>query len=1020
MIKFGRSAGDQSISTPDHVLVVFPNGDWILAFIVGFDGVVTGNITQYLFSSGAFAAAGSLNVVFYADGVSGTTLRGRIAVYADTLSNANAPALLSTTQFSGGRHLVVVQRSGGAQSPQATLYTCPTLASTPIDDSAVITEATTTNAAILKELNGSGFMFGSRVDNTTDRKSDQSVSRMLRANLAITKFEIAQLAAGKEIFDLGYTPVVYVRASDVDDIADRGPNALPFTLTGTPTTSAEPTFAYRAGVSEPPAVTDAVTVSNAEPLQVVPSTGTGGTVTFTGALSGTQATSVEVRMIAPDGTPGSWVALQSVILGPTAYSGERAVADGGPYRFQARTKSGSAVLAESQYSTAKILIGDPWINCGSSSSDYLFTDKSGTGFTVAPDTAVMSGTTPAWSAMSSTGAATRMADELAAVAGKPIGWLNYGVAGTTLRTWLDPNSTHRKNLARAIAAVKGKIFGAYITVGANDAYQGWIASSEAHEADMQKLIEDLRTETGNPDLKVVWVGSPPRPSLNPVQADRLRQAESRIGNYPGVVHVQVLQFAPASDNVHLAPSLDGYAACGTMAMHQAGRAFYLGEDPRMVRGPALAAMTYNGTKVRCVVTTRDGTSFNPAAPGGFTVQNKQPDDSYVTLSGISAHRVNASLIEIECGVTLVEPIVKYLSGSAPSVTNAVYSNGALPLPMTVETEMVVTQAAAAPDTTAPVMNGAISITNITANGATLAFQAATDDVGVAGYEYSINAGASYVNAGLSRSFAVSSLTAGTTYQVRVRAYDAAGNRSAPLSDSFKTLDIQPPVEIVIDASKIPASRKVVFPGGTRVVPFGTKPNTIVPDAPYYRDGKWWSDKVPEDERYDVADLTIDLAEMGTTATKVEAVVAGVKVLEQPVIQGSLIPVKLGGFDELRGALNFCTFRVTLANGEQIDRTLWFSKVDVRWVLEKDPDDKRYYVFDVGFDLADRRTTVTAVTAFPVGVEELVRPQMQGNLALIKLGGMDTSADPLNYCKLRFDCANGERFFRTIHFKRVDN
>ena len=1020
MIKLDRAAGNQSISTPDHALLAFPNGDWLLLFIGGFDGVVAGNVTQYHFSSGAFGAAGSLNVVHYGDGVSGTTLRSRIAVYADTQSNANAPALLSTTQFNGGRHLIAVQRSGGTQSPLATLYSCPILAAAPIDDSAVITEATSTSAAILKELNGSGFMFGSRVDNTADRKSDQSVSRMLRVNRAASKFDLAQLAAGKEIFDLGYTPLLYVRASGIDDITDRGPNAFPFTLAGTPTSSAEPTFAYREGGSEPPAVADVVTVSNAEPLQAVPSTGTGAMVTFTGALSGTQATSVEVRMIAPDGALGSWVALQSASIGATAYSGAREVPDGGPHRFQARSKNGSAVLAESPYSTSKVLVGDPWINCGSSSSDYLFTDKSGTGFTVAPDTAVMSGTAPAWSQMSSTGAATRMADELATVAGKPIFWLAYGVAGTTLRTWLDPNSTQRKNLTRAIAAVKGKIFGAYITVGANDAYNGWITSSAAHEADMQKLIDDLRTETGNPDLKIIWVGSPPRPALNPVQADRLRQAESRIGNYPGVVQVQALQFAPASDNVHLAPSLDGYAACGTMAMHQAGRAFYLGEDPKMVRGPALAAVTYTGTKVRCVVTTRDGTSFNPAAPGGFIVQNKQPDGSYVTLSGISAQRVNAGLIEIECGVTLIEPIVKYLSGSAPSMTNAVYSNGVLPLPMTVETEMVATQGAATPDTTLPLMVGKLEVTNVTSSGATLSVQAATDNVGVVGYEYSINGGASYVNAGLSQSFATPPLTAATTYPVRACAYDAAGNRSAPLAASFTTLANQPPVEIVIDGTKIPASRKVVFPGGTRVIPFGTRPNSVVPDAPSYRDGKWWIDKVPEDERYFVADISIDLAEMATTATKVEAVVSGVTVLEQPVIQSHLIPVKLGGLDELRGALNFCTFRVTLANGEQIDRTVWFSPEQRRWVLEKDPEDKRYYVADVGFDLVDSSTTATAATAIPVGVVVLAQAQVQGRLIVVKLGGLDVSDDPLNYCKLCIDCANGERFFRTIHFIRVDN
>jgi len=692
MIKFDRAAGNQSISTSDSALLTFPNGDWLLAFITGFDGTVTGNVTQYLFSSGAFAAAGSLNVVFYGAGVSGTTLQGRIAVYADTLANANAPALLSASQFSGGRYAFFLQRSGGT----VTLYSCPVLSTAPIDGSAVVTEASTSsNSAILKALDGSGFMFGSRVDNTTDRKSDQSVSRMLRMDRTYSTFEMAQTAAGKEPVDLGYTPVLYVRASSISDITDRGPNAFPFTLAGTPTTSPEPSFAPASGTGEPAA--NAITVSSAQSLIIGPSAGNSAMVTFTGALGGTQPTSVEVRMIAPDGTLGNWVALQSATIGASAYTGVRAVPDGGPFTFQARSKSGATVLAESQPSTAKVLVGGVWGNAGSSSSDYLFTDKSGTGFTVAPNTAVISGATPTASAMSTTGAATRMASELAAKAGKPIIWLSYGIAGTTLRTWLDPNTTQRKNLAAAIAAMKGQLDGLYITVGANDAANGWITSSAAHLADMQKLVDDLRALTTRPtDLPIVWVGSPPRPGLPVVQAERMRQAESQIGNYPGVVYVQALQFATASDNVHLSPSLDGYAACGTMAMYQAGRFVYGGEDPKKVRGPSIASISYTSSKARVAITTRDGSDFSPAAPGGFTVQNKQADGSYVTLTGIVAQRVNAGLIEIECGVTLNAPIIKYLAGSAPNMANAVFSNGVLPLPMTVENEMVAVASSAVP------------------------------------------------------------------------------------------------------------------------------------------------------------------------------------------------------------------------------------------------------------------------------------------------------------------------------------
>lgn len=98
-------------------------------------------------------------------------------------------------------------------------------------------------------------------------------------------------------------------------------------------------------------------------------------------------------------------------------------------------------------------------------------------------------------------------------------------------------------------------------------------------------------------------------------------------------------------------------------------------------------------------------------------------------------------------------------------------------------------------------------------------------------------------------------------------------------------------------------------------------------APYQKDGKWFIDKDPEDKRYYVADVTNDLADSATTAASVEAVVAGVTVLEGPQIQGSRIVVKLGGLDTAPNAVNYCTFRVTCANSEQFDRTIYFNRVD---------------------------------------------------------------------------------------------
>lgn len=94
----------------------------------------------------------------------------------------------------------------------------------------------------------------------------------------------------------------------------------------------------------------------------------------------------------------------------------------------------------------------------------------------------------------------------------------------------------------------------------------------------------------------------------------------------------------------------------------------------------------------------------------------------------------------------------------------------------------------AADTGVPVMQGALVSSAITSSGFTVTWQAATDNVAVAGYESSLNSGAySTIAGGASTlSQALSGLTASTAYPYSVRAFDAAGNRSAPLSITVTT------------------------------------------------------------------------------------------------------------------------------------------------------------------------------------------------------------------------------------------
>lgn len=90
------------------------------------------------------------------------------------------------------------------------------------------------------------------------------------------------------------------------------------------------------------------------------------------------------------------------------------------------------------------------------------------------------------------------------------------------------------------------------------------------------------------------------------------------------------------------------------------------------------------------------------------------------------------------------------------------------------------------DATVPVMVGTLSSSAITATGFALSWSAATDNIGVTGYEVSIDNGSTYTNVGNVLTIAEASLAAGTLYNTKVRAYDGAGNRATPLSLAAST------------------------------------------------------------------------------------------------------------------------------------------------------------------------------------------------------------------------------------------
>lgn len=159
------------------------------------------------------------------------------------------------------------------------------------------------------------------------------------------------------------------------------------------------------------------------------------------------------------------------------------------------------------------------------------------------------------------------------------------------------------------------------------------------------------------------------------------------------------------------------------------------------------------------------------------------DDGFWLASGKQSQAVTAT------GVQNVS-----FSGLLPSTTYTVYfgqEDSALNRSGVVRTFEITTSAA--PDTELPVLTGSITVTSITSTGYYLSWPTGTDNTGVAGYEYSLNGGASWADNGNVTTKSITGRAPESTDQVRVRAYDAAGNKSTPPLSTSVTLLAGPDV-----------------------------------------------------------------------------------------------------------------------------------------------------------------------------------------------------------------------------------
>lgn len=282
MLKLDRTAATrQFISAADHVAFTYPNADWAEYTVVGFTGSLTGSDAQYITSNSIIGTQG-LNFTQVGTGDSNTAARQRVALY---LGSGTTIDTFAANQIVPGETRVLFKvRSAGV----LYIKSCPILSTAPANGSAVVTE---TSIAISTAYDGTSFALGNRVDNPTGRNSDQAFGRFGKIERALTDHELAKIAYGMRIADLGYTPS-FDATPTASGVADAGPNNIQFTVNGSPAVVADPEYGFGAAASVAPTISGSPAI-NGTPQVGVSIGYTPAAVTGTAPITRTQQWTID-------------------------------------------------------------------------------------------------------------------------------------------------------------------------------------------------------------------------------------------------------------------------------------------------------------------------------------------------------------------------------------------------------------------------------------------------------------------------------------------------------------------------------------------------------------------------------------------------------------------------------------------------------------------------------------------------------------------------------------------------------
>ena len=231
MIKL-TSASKQYLKLPTSAQIAMPNSDSAVFFTVRFDGTVGGDVEQILLSTTESKQIGGFNVHYRTNGSwLAADVRGKIRVWIEGITDANGSTLclLSKDSFSSGTHQFCVRRLGA----KLQLLSC-VVNGQPSNPVTLQSELT----ADFGFTHPKGVFIGNRSILPPNTFADQSISRVGQVNGTLTDEDIASMAYGLSITQLGKTPVWYVSLQNLDNLGD-------FVAVNAPVASAEPAYGYK-------------------------------------------------------------------------------------------------------------------------------------------------------------------------------------------------------------------------------------------------------------------------------------------------------------------------------------------------------------------------------------------------------------------------------------------------------------------------------------------------------------------------------------------------------------------------------------------------------------------------------------------------------------------------------------------------------------------------------------------------------------------------------------------------------